>query len=95
MSAETYVNLWGVLPSLPFAWMMGADPIVMSVQPRSAVCEKIFGRTSERVRRQAPCQVLLDEFSPGRLIEGKKAVGDKQIFNSDFPSHWTSVQIRV
>jgi hypothetical protein len=95
MSAETYINLWGVLASLPFVWMMGADPVVMSVQPRSALWEKIFVCTSERVRRQAPCDVRLDEFSPGRLIEGKKTVGDKQIFNWGFPSHRTSVQIRV
>jgi hypothetical protein len=86
MSAETYIKFWGVLASLPFAWMMGADPIVMSVRPRSALWQKIFGCPSERVRRQALCEVRLDELSPGRLIEGKKAVGDKQIFNSDFPS---------
>jgi len=69
MSAETYINFWGVLASLPFAGMMGADPIVMSVQPRSALCQKIFGRTFERVRRKGPCEVLLGEFSPGRLNE--------------------------
>jgi nucleotide-binding universal stress UspA family protein len=73
----------------------GADMIVMSVQLRTQLWQKIFGRTSERVRGKGPWEVLLDEFSPGRLIKGKKAVGDKQILNSDFPSRWASVQIRV
>lgn len=40
----------------------GADMIVMTAQPGTRLWQKIFGRTSERVRREAPCEVVLDEF---------------------------------
>lgn len=69
----------------------GADMIVMTAQPGTRLWQKIFGRTSERVRREAPCEVLLDEFVSGRFIKGKDPVAKKKFFNSDLYSQWKLV----
>ena len=69
----------------------GADMIVMTAQPGIRLWQKIFGRTSERVRREAPCEVLLDEFVSKRFIKGKDPVVKKKFFNSDLYSQWTLV----
>ncbi len=68
----------------------GADMIVMRAQPGTRLWQRLFGRTSERVRREAPCEVLLDEFVSGRFIKGKDPVA-KKFFNSDLYSQWTLV----
>lgn len=69
----------------------GADMIVMTAQPGIRLWQKIFGRTAERVRREAPCEVLLDEFVSGRFIKGKDPVAKGKFFNSDLYSQWTLV----
>lgn len=63
-----------------------ADMIVMTTQPGTRLWQKIFGRTSERVRREAPCEVLLDEFVSKRFIKGNDSVAKKKFFNSDLYS---------
>jgi nucleotide-binding universal stress UspA family protein len=40
----------------------GADLIIISVEPREKIHSVLFGRTSERVRHDAPCEVLLESF---------------------------------
>ncbi len=39
-----------------------ADVIVMSVHSKRTLHQKIFGRTVDRVRRKAPCELVLDEI---------------------------------
>ncbi len=39
-----------------------ADVIVMSAHSKRTLHQKIFGRTADRVRRKAPCELVLDEI---------------------------------
>jgi len=68
-----------------------ADMIVMTAQPGTRLWQKIFGRTSERVRRQATCEVLLDDFVSGRFIKREDPVAKKMFLNSDLYSQWSLV----
>ena len=69
----------------------GADMIVMTAQRGTRLWQKIFGRTAERVRRAASCEVLLDEFVSERFIKGKDPVAKKKFLNLDLYSQWTLV----
>ncbi len=46
----------------------GANIILMSVRPRTGLLSILFGHTSERVRHEAPGEVLLGEY-PGQILE--------------------------
>ncbi len=52
---------------------LDVDLIVMGIRERVSTTERIFGRTSNVVIRNAPCEVIIDRLPPSTIAQGQSA----------------------